>query len=80
MWNTLHTEHRKCRTPVLSILQVFFRIVFSKFGSCNPNLVEGILLAGWGANVLQDRVGRGAPYDRLRAVCPMGPTFLLGEV
>jgi hypothetical protein len=44
---------------------------FSKFGSCDPNLVKGTLPTGRGANVLQECARRGATR-------PVGPTFFVG--
>jgi hypothetical protein len=48
--------------------------------SYDLNLVNGTLPVGWGANVLQDCVGRRAPQDGLRAARPMGPTIFMGGI
>jgi hypothetical protein len=53
-------------------------IYFSKFGSCDLNLVYGTLLGRQGANVLQDRTGWGAPHNGLRVARPMDLTFFVG--
>jgi hypothetical protein len=60
---------------VFSILQIFLRIFFSKFGFCDPNLVYNTLFARQGANVLQEHAGQGAPQVGLMAAHPVGSIF-----